>query len=119
MSPTAIEESVLSEYVPAGAPEPVNRHWQRLLNAVGPAVPWNSATQLGLVALLVLWAVRFYATWATWGSLTIDCGREVYVPAMLAEGKTLYRDLWYPYPPLAPYFNSYLFRWFGVHLNVV
>src|SRR4030095_15976446 len=38
--------------------------------------------------------------------------------AVLAEVKTLYRDVWYLYGPGAPYLNSWLFRTFGIHLNV-
>ena len=38
---------------------------------------------------------------------------------LLAEGKTLYRDVWFMYGPASPYFNSYLFRVFGIHLNVL
>ncbi len=69
--------------------------------------------------LVVLWAVKVYTTWAAWGDLTIDSGHEMYVPALLAEGKMLYRDAWFLYGPAAPYFNSYLFRLFGMHLNVL
>lgn len=58
-------------------------------------------------------------TWAHWGDLRIDCGREVYVPAAILNGKMLYRDLWYPYGPLVPYGQAALFRLFGVHLNVL
>lgn len=58
-------------------------------------------------------------TWASWGDLTVDCGREMYVPWMLSEGKMLYRDVWYLYGPAAPYFNSVLYRIFGVHLEVL
>ena len=43
----------------------------------------------------------------------------MYVPAVLAEGRTLYREVWFPYPPAAPYFNSWLFRLFGTHLNTL
>jgi hypothetical protein len=35
------------------------------------------------------------------------------------QGKTLYRDLWYPYGPLAPYLNSVLYRFAGVDLAVL
>jgi len=52
------------------------------------------------------------------GSLGVDCGREVYVAAMLAKGKTLYKDIWYLYFPAAPYFNSLLYRLFGTRLEV-
>ena len=31
----------------------------------------------------------------------------------LADGDVLYRDVTFPYPPLAPYVNAYLFRLFG------
>jgi len=69
--------------------------------------------------LVVLWAVKVYTTWAAWGDLTIDSGHEMYVPWMLAEGKMLYRDVWFLYTPGAPYINSCLFRLFGMHLNVL
>jgi hypothetical protein len=86
---------------------------------VKPPVSWNRATYTALIALIVIWAVLMSLTWAAWGDLTIDCGREMYVPTVLSEGKMLYRDVWYPYPPAAPYLNSLLFRLFGIHLNVL
>jgi hypothetical protein len=43
----------------------------------------------------------------------------MYVPLVLSEGKTLYRDIWYLYGLGAPYFNSILYRLFGAHLNVL
>jgi hypothetical protein len=69
--------------------------------------------------LVVLWAVKVFTTWAAWGDLTIDSGHEMYVPELLAQGKILYRDVWFMYGPVAPYFNSYLFRLFGLHLSVL
>jgi hypothetical protein len=80
---------------------------------------WDSTTISGLFFLIALWGWRVYSTWATWGNLTIDSGHEMYIPALLAQGKVLYRDVWFMYGPAAPYFNSYLFRWFGIHLNVL
>lgn len=85
----------------------------------GPADRWNLRTGSALLLLVVLWAWKFHSTWAAWGSLTIDGGHEMYIPALLAEGKTLYRDVWFNFGPAAPYFNSYLFRLFGVHLKVL
>src|SRR5580658_3080469 len=90
-----------------------------LCNLFGPPVPWNRTTTLALVALVGLWAVKVYSTWAAWGDLTIDSGHEMYVPALLAEGKVLYRDAWFSYGPASAYVNGYLFRLFGVHLNVL
>jgi Dolichyl-phosphate-mannose-protein mannosyltransferase len=85
----------------------------------GPPVEWTRTTRIALLWLVALWGVLFWATWATWGNLTIDCGRGMYVPVALLKGKMLYRDVWYPYGPLAPYFNSLLFRVFGVNLAVL
>jgi hypothetical protein len=81
--------------------------------------PWNISTVSALLLLVALWAVKLYTTWGAWGNLTVDSGHELYVPAMLAEGKQLYRDLWFPFGPGAPYFTSYLFRLFGERLNVL
>jgi hypothetical protein len=91
----------------------------RLSEPLGPPVPWNRTTYFGLLTLVIFWAARMYATWATWGDLTIDSGHEMYVPVVLLEGKTLYRDIWYMHGPLGPYLNSYLFHLFGIHLNVL
>jgi Dolichyl-phosphate-mannose-protein mannosyltransferase len=81
--------------------------------------PWSAAAILGLLALALFWALKLYTTWGAWGNLTIDSGREMYVPAVLAKGKTLYRDIWYLYGPAAPYLNSLLFRCFGARLEVL
>ena len=78
-------------------------------------VPDSAARLLIVLFFLAL----SYTTWARWGDLRIDCGREMYVPAEIAAGKMLYRDLWYPYGPLAPYWNALLFRLFGSKLVVL
>ncbi len=69
-----------------------------------------------------LWAVAIFLsalTWAQWGNVTIDIGREMYVPAELNRGRTLYRDVIYQYGPLIPYWNALLYRMFGTQLNVL
>jgi len=86
---------------------------------LGPPDRWNLMTGGALVCLVLLWAWQVHSTWAAWGNLTIDSGHEMYIPALLAEGKMLYRDVWFNFGPAAPYFNSYLFRLFGIHLNVL
>lgn len=98
-------------------PALLQRYFSRIVPA--PAIPWNLTTMGALVALVLLWALRFYSTWAAWGNLTIDSGHEMYVPQVLSEGKMLYRDVWFMYGPAAPYFNCFLFRLFGVQLNVL
>lgn len=100
-----------------GAPR--SRREPNLFEPVGPPVPWTRTTYAALIALVVLWGAQVYFTWADWGNLTIDCGHEMYVPALLAQGKVLYRDVWFQFGPAAPYFNSYLFRLFGINLSVL
>jgi 4-amino-4-deoxy-L-arabinose transferase-like glycosyltransferase len=41
------------------------------------------------------------------------------LPLRLMNGELLYRDAHYIYPPFSPYFNSLLYRIFGVHLDVL
>ena len=85
----------------------------------GSRAPWTPTTYGALGSLVVLWVAELIVTWGAWGNLTIDSGHEMYVPALLAEGKTLYRDTWFMYGPAGPYFVAYLFRLFGIHLTVL
>ncbi len=101
----------------ASSPGPLQIYFTRLIS--GAPARWNLTTVGGLSTLILIWAALLHATWATWGSLTVDSGHEMYIPTVLAEGKMLYRDVWFMYGPLAPYFNSFLFRVFGAHLNVL
>jgi hypothetical protein len=82
----------------------------------------SSSNKLGNViaisALCCLWLGLVTFGWARWGSVTVDSGREIYVAAALAQGKMLYRDVWYPYSPGAPYLNALLFWIFGIHITV-
>jgi hypothetical protein len=118
VTPTVSESApVLSEAAPSGLSKFLASYFLRLFS--GSPTPWNLQTLGGLAALIVIWAAWMHGTWGAWGQLTTDCGREMYVPSVLLEGKTLYRDAWYPYGPLAPYLNSFLFKEFGVNLSVL
>ena len=75
--------------------------------------------RIAVAMIVAFWAVLFWLTWGTWGSVTIDCFRDPYIAEEINRGKTLYLDLWYPYSPGAPYWNALLFRLFGNHLNVI
>jgi Dolichyl-phosphate-mannose-protein mannosyltransferase len=80
-----------------------------------PTGNWNDAASRGLiigVAFVLAWL-----TWAHWGDVQIDCGRELYVPTEILRGKLLYRDIFYPYGPLAPYAGALLISLFGPSLN--
>ena len=94
-------------------------YFVRLTEITRSEIPWDLTTYLALAALIFLWAVRMYTTYATWGNLSIDSGHEAYVPAVLAQGKMLYRDVFWMYTPLAPYVNAALFRLFGIRLEVL
>jgi hypothetical protein len=80
---------------------------------------WGTATIIGAASLALIWALLFALTWAHWGNISVDNGREMYVPWELTQGKTLYRDIWYPYTPGGPYLNSLLFRLLGARLSVL
>ena len=41
------------------------------------------------------------------------------LPLRLLNGEMLYRDVHYLYPPFSPYFNAFLYRIFGVHLDTL
>jgi hypothetical protein len=77
-------------------------------------VAWWARAGIIAVACGLAWY-----TWAHWGDFQVDCGREIYVPATLLQGKLLFRDVWYTYGPLAPYVQALLFLIFGVHLTVL
>ena len=73
--------------------------------AAGPAqqdpqddTPASEWAVRGLLLLIV--AVICAITWRKWGDLSVDCGREMYIPAVLSQGKRLYFDAWYLYGPL-------------------
>lgn len=82
-------------------------------------VPWDMHTSWALFSLVGIWGALFALTWAHWGDLTVDCGREMYAAAQIAGGKTLYADVWYPYTPGGPYVNSVLLRLFGFQLSTL
>jgi hypothetical protein len=83
------------------------------------AIDQATAAWMARVAIVGVAIGLFRYTWAHWGDFQLDCGREVYVPAAILQGKLLYRDIWYMYGPLAPYIQAGLFRVFGIHMNVL
>jgi len=108
---------VSAEEAPSSLSKFFDSYFSRLF--AGSPTPWDLKTLGGFAALIILWGAWMHGTWGAWGQLTTDSGREMYVPSVLLEGKTLYRDVWYPYGPLAPYLNSFLFSKFGVNLSVL
>ncbi len=78
----------------------------------GRGLEWIARACVVLGGLFLAWY-----TWGHWGDVQIDCGRELYVPSEILKGRLLYRDLWYPYPPLAPYLQAAFFSLFGASLT--
>ena len=75
---------------------------------------WAMRGLIVVVAIIFVWR-----TWAHWGDIEIDCGREMYVPVDILRGKLIYRDFWYQYGPLTPYVQALAFALFGTSLNVL
>jgi hypothetical protein len=59
----------------------------------------------GLLAALVavVITIALLQSWNRWLDPIIDTGRDLYISERLFHGTTLYRDIRYQYPPLAPY----------------
>ena len=72
---------------------------------------------LGLLTLAYLHCLSF--SWLKWGDVVIDLGRDLDVARQIADGRTLYTEVRYPYGPLTPCLNGLLFRCFGTHLDVI
>ena len=117
MSETAVEEKH-REAATKPVPGPGRDEFSRRLEMGSQASPSFRHILVGALLLALVCAVRMYANWGTWGNLSTDAGREVYASLVVKNGGSLYRDVWYPFGPFAPYFNAALFRIFGVHIFV-
>jgi hypothetical protein len=71
------------------------------------------------VTIVAVAGALFWLTWAHWGDIQLDNGRELYVPMQILRGKLLYRDIYYAFGPLAPYGVALLLGLFGQHLYVL
>src|SRR5208337_3236250 len=76
---------------------------------------WEVAASVGLIVVVAI--TLAWSTWARWGDFQVDCGKELYAPTEILRGKLLYRDIWYPYGPLAPYVQALLIGVCGHSLN--
>lgn len=72
-----------------------------------------------LISILVILILAIIPTYAHHGHLLIDCGREVYYPTQIILGKILYKDIFNIYGPFSYMFNAFLFKFFGINLNVL
>jgi hypothetical protein len=60
-----------------------------------------------------VFALLCAVSWNRWIEPYIDTGRELMVPARMAEGEKLYRDIQFPHGPLAPFLAAGIDRLAG------
>jgi hypothetical protein len=64
---------------------------------------WSRWDAIALAALFTGLVIMIAGTFDRWLDPIVDIGRDLYIPEKILEGKKLYRDFRYEYPPLAPY----------------
>lgn len=67
----------------------------------------------GLIPALVAGALSAAVSWRTWINPFVDSSREMNVPARIALGERLYRDVVYHYGPAGPWINALAIQLFG------
>jgi hypothetical protein len=70
--------------------------------------PWPAVGKVALVTAAALASLA--ATWLRWINPFVDSGREMNVPARLAAGERLYRDIVFYYGPAGPWLQSLVLR---------
>lgn len=66
-----------------------------------------------LLVIFFAFLVNLFFFWLKQGSLTIDTGREFYIPWQMLKGQVLYKDIFNIYGPLSYQINSLSFLLFG------
>ena len=86
-----------------------------------PSAAWaeRAFVAAACLAIAFIWYHYLSNYWGRWGSITVDFGRELYIPWQITQGKALYRDVAHINGPLSPYCNALLFSVFGVSLNTI
>jgi hypothetical protein len=79
----------------------------------------RAARWVAPVSIMLAGSAMVVWTWQTWADVTIDFGRELYVPWQMTEGKVLYRDIAYFNGPFSPCVNYVWFRLFGVSIRTL
>lgn len=72
-----------------------------------------------VLILTALFVALVAVSWLTWANPVIDSGREMNAPLRILQGETLYSEVYYLYGPVAPWFNAFLYKAFGAHLNTL
>lgn len=72
-----------------------------------------------LFLIIFILILALIPTYAHHGDIIVDCGREVYYPTQILLGKVLYKDIFNIYGPFSYMLNAFLFKIFGINLNVL
>jgi len=70
--------------------------------------PWPALAKVALVTAAALASLG--ANWLRWINPFVDSGREMNVPARLAAGERLYRDIVFYYGPAGPWLQALVLR---------
>jgi hypothetical protein len=73
-----------------------------------PRLPWAAVWRVALVA--AAGCISIAANWQRWINPFVDSGREMNVPARLAAGERLYRDVVFYYGPAGPWLQALALR---------
>src|ERR1700726_4683122 len=70
--------------------------------------PWPALAKVALVTAAAVASLA--ANWLRWINPFVDSGREMNVPARLAAGERLYRDIVFYYGPAGPWLQALVLR---------
>lgn len=68
-----------------------------------------------LISAIFVWPELNYQDLLSQG----DHGRDLYASDMVTHGKMPYKDFWWVYGPLMPYYYGLFFKIFGVHISTM
>jgi hypothetical protein len=68
-----------------------------------------------LLGLLILWPWLHFQDWLSAG----DHGRDLEAAQEVLRGKTVYRDYWWVYGPLMPYYYAIFYKIFGISIQSI
>ena len=71
------------------------------------------------IFIWIAFVLAIITTYSHHGNLIVDCGREVYYPTQILSGNVLYKDILNIYGPFSYMLNTFLFKIFGINLNVL